>query len=661
MGGYRGIRRALSSVMAVGLVCGATATSAPATAAGAASPALVALAGSFLGPPGATELGPYRAPSMGIEVVLSPSERTALKAALGALYDPSSPSYHRWLRPGAFDRRYAPTPAQHRAVTAFLGHSRLRVVPSPSPFLVRAVGSSATVAAAFSTTIDTYATASGATFFSVGAPVRLPAALAPDVAGVVGLDDTGAEQPLDETVARRSPGTHYGDAPEGSGLSPSQLDGLYDAGAAVKAGRRGQGRGVTMAVFELAGYSRSDVVTYARQFFGSSYTPPVTTVDVDGGPITPQCPEADVCHHRNDYGGDVEVEADIETQIALAPRAAQFLVYDAPKDKTDETTIDEYLQMASDDRADSISTSWGLCEQDIGAAVAAAESVAFTQMAMQGQSITAAAGDDGAFDCLQDGTSNAHDVAVDDPASQPLVTAVGGTSFESFDPGADAHPSYPPGVETVWNLLDECGPTGQGLVACARNGAGGGGVSVFWPRPAFQKGPGVRPLRNREVPDVSADADDRTPYAEYCLGTPSTNSSCARSGGGWFGVGGTSLSSPLWAAVIGDAIGFDGARWGTATATLYPLFRSSASTYFHDITGVGQVENDNGLYPVTPGYDLATGIGTPDIGALVTETAGAGSVGSVSASRGLSSPPGVVAPPEKFPSGASEGGRGGRL
>jgi subtilase family serine protease len=319
------------------------------------------------------------------------------------------------------------------------------------------------------------------------------------------------------------------------------------------------------------------------------------------------------------------VEADLETQIAIAPRANRILVYNAPNDKSGQTTVDEYMKIASDDLADSISTSWGLCEPDLGAAVAVAENVAFTQMAMQGQSITAAAGDDGAYDCLGDGTTNAHDVAVDDPAAQPLVTGVGGTSFEGFNPGSDRNPSYPTGDETVWNDLDACNGTPQGLVACFKYGAGGGGVSLFWPRPSFQTGPGVQDLTNREVPDVSADADEYTPYAEYCTGNPKTNSSCARGGGGWFGIGGTSLSSPLWAAVIGDAIGYNGARFGTATTTLYPLFQSAYSTYFHDITGVNQTEDNNGKYPVTPDYDMATGIGTPVIGAIVTETGSASS------------------------------------
>ena len=261
-----------------------------------------------------------------------------------------------------------------------------------------------------------------------------------------------------------------------------------------------------------------------------------------------------------------------------------------------------------------------MCELDIGAATAVAENVAFTQMAMQGQSITAASGDNGAFDCLQNGTSNADAIAVDDPSSQPLVTAVGGTSLEGFDPKSDKHPTYPAGTETVWNVGNGCNGTPQGLGSCLRNGAGGGGESVFWLRPSFQKGPGVGALANREVPDVSANADEYTPYAEFCTGKAKTNSNCAGFGGGWFGIGGTSLSSPVWAGIIGDAVGFNGARFGTATRTLYPLFASGSSTYFHDITGLGQTENTNGNYPVKVDYDMATGIGTPDIGALVTRT-----------------------------------------
>jgi kumamolisin len=590
--------------------------------AGAASaPATVAIANSYLGAPDATKLGSYSASAMGVELVLTPRHEAILDQELATVYDPSSPSYHHWLARGAFASRFAPTATERQSVDSFLRGAGLQVTASSSAFLVRAVGSSSQVAGAFSTTINSYQAPNGQTFYSDASPVRVPASLAGTVAGVVGLSNTATEHPLDIPTSSVEPhAARYGGGPGGSGLTPSQLDGIYDAGAAASAGAKGQGKGVTMAVFELSGYTASDITTYAKKFFGRSYKPQLVNINVDGGPLTPLCPKDDKCSGKNTYNGDIEVEADLETQIAIAPRATRFLVYNAPNDQTGQTSIDEYLKIASDDLADSISTSWGLCEPDIGAGAAVAENVAFTQMAMQGQSITAAAGDDGAFDCLQDGTSNAHALAVDDPSSQPLVTGVGGTSFEGFDPGKTKNPTYPTGVETVWNDLDACNGTKAGLAACMRNGAGGGGVSVFWARPTFQKGPGVQDLQNREVPDVSANADEFTPYAEFCSGNPKTNSACARFGGGWFGIGGTSLSSPLWAAVIGDATGYNGARFGQATMTLYPLFQTAYSTYFHDITGVDQTENNNGNYPVTPNYDLATGIGTPDIGAIVTKT-----------------------------------------
>jgi kumamolisin len=294
------------------------------------------------------------------------------------------------------------------------------------------------------------------------------------------------------------------------------------------------------------------------------------------------------------------------------------------------------MKIADDDTASTISTSWGLCEQDIGAGAAKGENIAFTQMAMQGQSIFAAAGDNGAYDCLEDGTSNADKVAVDDPGSQPWVTSAGGSSFSGYDPGSNPTPTYPAGVESVWNDLDQCNGTPQGLKGCVRFGAGGGGVSVFWARGAYQYGPEVNNVYStkapscafakkgqscREVPDISVDADEYTGYSGYCKGIAGTNSSCnyflKYFPSGWSDAGGTSLAAPFWAALIADAISYHGGqRFGNANAALYSLYRQDASKYFHDVTGVDQMDNNNGLYPTTPGFDLATGIGTPDISTL---------------------------------------------
>ena len=126
------------------------------------------------------------------------------------------------------------------------------------------------------------------------------------------------------------------------------------------------------------------------------------------------------------------------------------------------------------------------------------------------------------------------------------------------------------------------------------------------------------------MPDISANAAPYTGYAEYCTGSAATPySSCATFSGewspaSWFAIGGTSLSSPLWSAVIADQVGLWHGRLGNANPLLYLLYNIDAAGYFNDITGVHQATNINGLFPSRPGYDLSTGIGTPNIGALIT-------------------------------------------
>jgi subtilase family serine protease len=434
----------------------------------------------------------------------------------------------------------------------------------------------------------------------------------------------------------------YGGSPGCNGLTPAQTNSIYGA---PQVGVRGQGAGVNLAVFELSAYQRSDIATWAHYFYGPWYTAPLVDITVDGGPLNPICPSGDQCPPQYEgYSGDVEVDADIETQLAISPAAQHILVYNAPNDFTGQTELDEYSKIANDNRADVISSSWGECENDAGAAYVQSEDLIFKQMALQGQSMFGAAGDTGAFDCIRsDGTDV---VNVNDPPSQPWVTSVGGTSFESFNPNANPNPSYPYGIETVWNVDNLCNASASegdqpGFFWCGATGAGGGGNSQFWGRPFYQQGPGItnanttyansttnctlaaRGTPCREVPDISANADPYTGYAEYCTGSAATPySACADTTGespvGWFGIGGTSLSSPLWSGIIANRVSFWNHRVGNANPLLYQLYNVAYQEFFNDITGRGQKTNNNGLFPTTPGYDQATGIGTPRMGTLIT-------------------------------------------
>jgi subtilase family serine protease len=403
---------------------------------------------------------------------------------------------------------------------------------------------------------------------------------------------------------------------------------------------------VTLAVFELSAYQQSDVATFAHTFFGPSYTPPLQNILVDGGPQNPICPAGDTCEPASGaFAGDIEVDADIETQLAIAPDVSSLQVYEAPNDTIGLTNVDLDTAIAQQDSASVISSSWAECENDIGSGIVLAESTPLEQMAMQGQSFLASAGDTGAFECIR--STGTVEPNILDPSSDPWVTAVGGTSFASDNPGTDPNPSYPAGIESVWNVDNLCNTSADegnfpGFFWCAETGAGGGGNSQFWGRPFYQRGPGVTSAFSttgngtnqcsfaavgtpcRETPDISANADEFTPYAEFCTANANTpGSACGFSAGqtpaGWFGIGGTSLSSPLWSGIVADRDSFQRFRSGNINPLLYLLYNVAPNVFFHDING-SQPFNNNGLDPAVPGYDLATGIGTPKMAALITRT-----------------------------------------
>jgi kumamolisin len=661
---------------------GALASAQTATAAtSAVGPSLAAVKGSLTATTD-TVAGAHTASQMSVEVALAPRDEAGLSQALTEVYTEGSSQYHHWLGKGQFDASYAPTAAERDAVEGYLRGQGLTVTPTDSPFLIRATGSSARITAALHTTLSDYVSGQGVRFYANSTAVSLPSSIVGDVQGVIGLTDTvrlrsltarptgaTAAKPTGSTTAGAAAkscetgyvttkelfayannGTNYtvgyGGGPDCSGLTPAQTNSIYGAPAASPST---QGKGVYAAVFELSAYRTSDIDTWAHYFYGRGYTPALTNITIDGGPLAPLCPATDTCPaDYNGYSGDIEVDADIEQEMAVA-KDAHILVYDAPNDETGQTELDEYTAIADEDIASTVSSSWGECENDAGQGFAEAENTVFEQMALQGQSMFAAAGDDGAFDCLD--TDGTNVVNVDDPGSQPWVTSVGGTSFESDNPGANSRPGYPAdGTETVWNPDNLCSDHAKaaandklgGYYWCGDSGvgAGGGGSSKFWGAPSYQRGPGVISKYTthsptscvlasglgtpcRQVPDVSADADEYTGYAEYCTGNASTEySDCATfpKGGGWFMIGGTSLSTPLWGALITDRDSDQGSRAGNINPLVYGALDSNPSMYFNDITGTGKLQQtatNNGLFPTTPGYDEATGAGTPKFAAII--------------------------------------------
>ena len=262
--------------------------------------------------------------------------------------------------------------------------------------------------------------------------------------------------------------------------------------------------------------------------------------------------------------GQVEVELDIEAVQAIAPKAA-ITVFEAPN--TDQGEVDLANAIVAS-KISQTSISWGLSEKGRTASGIQAVDNVFKQGAAQGQSFFAASGDSGSDD-NGDGSAT-----VDYPASDPYVTGVGGTNLSTS-------------TTTSWKS------------ETAWNGSGGGTSSQF-ALPSFQTGVKVGSTGKRQVPDVSAQGGP-TGISVYTQGQ-------------WTSVYGTSGAAPIWAgvaAVYNQAAAAKGKTGlGSANTKLYSL----AKTDFHDITS-----GSNGAYKAGSGFDLVTGIGTPDTAKIIAE------------------------------------------
>jgi subtilase family serine protease len=574
---------------------------------------------------------------MTIGLLLKTMSLDQQKALVASLYHPRSFSYHRWLSSAKFYQHYAPSQSSIAAAQAFLTQSGLHLVASPDASLQLASGTTSQVEAAFHTTINDYSLAHGKTYYGNTSNVQLPLSLSPSVLGVFGLSNVRVARSydrIDTSTNPNAPPPPYGGGPFGSGLTPSQIAGIYDANRVYQQ-LKNQGQGTTLAVYELAGYTSSDITFYENHY----HLPHVKLVNkpVLGGATT--------------HDGAAEVELDIELQIAMAPGMKQLLVYLAPN--TELGALSEYLQIAKDNQADSISSSWGIpCEFFVNSQITLAENQIFLQMAAQGQSVFAASGDSGAYGCSRVGIlpPAGQELQIGDPDNQPYITAVGATSFQgpdnitTFDPGQNEHPTYPGSkLELPWT--DGCDPQ------TCNGGATGGGVSRIWAEPDYatnlttgQYFPGAIGSYSqagsycgqqpgvvcRENPDVSLDGDPSTGYSIYC--TDPGDSFCKvgefTPKPGWIRLGGTSTSAPLWAGIAAlDITLHKHARLGLFNYIVYPFdSRAGYASQFHDI--ISKFSNGSGGkvgkqvvppgYTANAAYDLETGVGTPDIFNFIT-------------------------------------------
>ena len=517
-----------------------------------------------------------------------------LTSYLQQITSPSSPLYRRYLNPASFAALYGPLPQSEAQVVNYLRSQGFTVSGTyANHLLVDAVGTVAQAERAFQVQINNYRTASGNMIFANASAPSLPIAIAPLISSVSGLDDSVQYQrhPLmsNASVALKQQATatkcpQPGSTAMPTSYTPSQIANAYDFTRLYSQGMTGDGQSV--ALLELDGYSPADISAYMACFGGQHTT--ISTVPIDG--------------FNGAAGGNAaEVELDMEMVLGLAPHLSNLRVYEAANALPSYN--DAWARIVND-HVPVVSTSWVFCEQGAGmSGEIKQENIFFQAAAAQGQTILAASGDLGANGCYNPQTGANQQPAVDDPASQPYVTGVGGTTLRlNFDNSYNS--------EQVWNDR------------AISNGASGGGISQMWSMPSWQQAPGVaNAFTNgfREVPDVSINADPQTGYDVYC-----TAGGCANHG--WMVIGGTSAAAPVWAALVAlaneSALKVNGLMVGFLNPSLYDIAHgangASYTSAFHDIVPVtGAINNNdyvgsNNTYPTASAYDLATGLGSFD-------------------------------------------------
>ena len=434
-------------------------------------------------------------------------------------------------------------------------------------------------------------------------------------------------------------------------FTPAAMQNSYNVPPLYAAGFKGKGK--TIAVIDSFGSATiaNDLNVFSTVFglphlcgeAGVTCTPGMPTftiLQIQGSPPPNPPPPNNGTGQESHNLWALEVSLDVEWAHAIAPEANIILVTTPTAEILGVQGFSQMMNavqyVVDHHLADVISMSLAAGE---GTFSGMASLLPLRQALIDAQTnhvtVLAASGDGGTSNALKVPTKTPNLIpypSVEWPASDPLVTAVGGTYLctdpvtgsvvDSVDPPSQcqAHP----GVREV-GWIDS-----------------GGGYSILFPRPAFQNtlppgstyvgssvgAPG--PNSNmRGVPDIAFQASARTGTLVY-MTEPATTSSGTGCGGanpcsiGWYVVGGTSCSAPQWAGLIAIADQIAGSDLGYINPALYQIAANPAkyAADFFDVTvGNNQTTSIPG-YSASLGWDAVTGLGTPNAANLLPDLAG---------------------------------------
>jgi len=486
------------------------------------------------------------------------------------------PLFHKYLTPQEFANRFGANASDYAALKQWAAANGLTVSQESVARTVLTVrGTAAQFESIFNTQINNYRSPAGDEFYSAAVKPTIPAAISGKIAAVIGLTGSKMRTPHVKvgkvfgenpaTVTANNTGDYSGTGPGGA-YSASDLRTIYSIPTFGNLDKD-----TVVAVFEQGGFFKSDVEKYLDRM--NLPHPAVTVVGVDGYDGT-----------VDSYEIELEAVLDIDLVIGINPNVQEVLVYEDGIDTLPVALLDTLIQVGTDNKAQVLNISYGQDEGEQGTDAMNSENTALIQLAAQGITVTASSGDNGAYG---DGYNYPYNVS--DPASQPYVTGVGGTTL--FTGPGEGYVS-----ETVWNN------------SVFEVQASGGGISSYWPFPDFQGE--MDPyfitylggsLDYRNVPDVAAVADPNTGVAIY-----------SKYNGGWLSAGGTSASAPIWASflsIVDVGMRYSGlGNIGWFNPILYnvgywelPFVVKAANASKGSITTDGYGQPGNFLYPITSG------------------------------------------------------------
>jgi subtilase family serine protease len=423
------------------------------------------------------------------------------------------------------------------------------------------------------------------------------------------------------------------------------------------------GRGVTIAIVDSYG---SDTMAHDLHVFDQAFglqqmcgeesvtcapgMPTFSELAINGSPTTKPQP-GNGTHLEDKSAWALEVALDVETSHAIAPMANILLVHSNNAETLGVQGFPNMMKaedyVVSNHLAQVISQSFASAEDAFnGTASLQNLRYAFQHAAASGVTVLGSSGDGGSANTMKSPVATGGKLipypTVEWPASDPLVTGVGGT-YLCTDPAANGTPSRATYTKTGTGIGAKCSSSSFNAAGAAEVAwtFSGGGFSRVFARPSYQAGPlpaGSTPIPStaRGVPDIAFQASSATGALVYLSLPPDGNNSNINiNQAGWYDIGGTSLSCPQWAGLVAIADQINKASHpsefglGLINPALYKLAANPAqySADFFDVnhTGAAGVANDNqgdpsvSGFPATDGWDPVTGLGTPNAANLLPD------------------------------------------